>query len=173
MNYIIISVTTQELDNEYAILVNFTLSFPFSPYLSWPIYSWFTTNIYWTWEYKQTYAYSFIDLFMRKYKKKYYKNFCLCSNKSYICQKLKLVKSSKISPSHIVLLSHTVVLNTAFQNWMLEICMLILLGKMVRFYSYWTQAKLVRCCDTLPLGFKLREQHQCWGWLSMLGLSLL
>lgn len=34
----------------------------------------------------------------------------------YKRQKLKLIKSSKISPSCIVLLSHTVVLNTAFQK---------------------------------------------------------
>lgn len=33
-----------------------------------------------------------------------------------MCQKLKLVESSIKSPSHIVLLSHTVVLNTAFQK---------------------------------------------------------
>lgn len=44
----------------------------------------------------------------------FYVHFCPCSNEDCLCQKLKLVQSSMIPPSHIVLLTHTVVLNTAF-----------------------------------------------------------
>lgn len=38
--------------------------------------------------------------------------------------------------------------------------MLILLEKMVGLCSSWVQAKLVRCCDTLPLGFSLEHSTE-------------
>lgn len=88
--------------------VNLTLTSLFSTNLGW-----FTCEIYI--ELENTGKHMLVVLLTCLWeiiKKIYYINFC----SKTVCQKLKLVESSTISASHIVLLSHTLVLHTDFQK---------------------------------------------------------